>query len=95
MKRPHIVARFGGAVLLNAIQVAKAMQDLGFEVIRRHSSRVWVVSCVLRQISVDFCLNLMNFLKQLKVKKITTAISRFSILLRQVRQVYYTNNTRI
>ena len=43
MKRPHIVARFGGAVRLNAIQVGKAMQDLGFEVIRRHSSRFWVV----------------------------------------------------
>ena len=43
MKRPHIVARFGGAVRLNAIQVGKALQDLGFEVIRRHSSRFWVV----------------------------------------------------
>ena len=43
MKRPHIVARFGGAVLLNAIQVGNAMKDLGFEVIRRHSSRFWVV----------------------------------------------------
>ena len=43
MKRPHIVARFGGAVRLNAIQVGKAMQDLGFEQIRRHSSRFWVV----------------------------------------------------
>ena len=43
MKRPHIVARFGGAVRLNAIQVGKALQDLGFEVIRRHSSRFWMV----------------------------------------------------
>ena len=43
MKRPHIVARFGGAARLNAIQVGKALQDLGFEVIRRHSSRFWVV----------------------------------------------------
>ena len=43
MKRPHIVARFGGAVCLNAIQVGKALQDLGFEQIRRHSSRFWVV----------------------------------------------------
>ena len=43
MKRPHIVARFGGAVRLNAIQVGKALQDLGFQVIRRHSSRFWVV----------------------------------------------------
>ena len=43
MKRPHIVARFGSAVRLNAIQVGKAMKDLGFEVIRRHSSRFWVV----------------------------------------------------
>ena len=43
MKRPHIVARFGGAVRLNAIQVGKALQDLGVEVIRRHSSRFWVV----------------------------------------------------
>ena len=43
MKRPHIVARFGGAVRLNAIQVGKAIKDLGFEVIRRHSSRFWVV----------------------------------------------------
>ena len=43
MKRPHIVARFGGAVRLNAIQVGKAIKDLGFEVIRRHSSRFWMV----------------------------------------------------
>ena len=43
MKRPHIVARFGGAMRLNAIQVGNAMKDLGFEVIRRHSSRFWVV----------------------------------------------------
>ena len=43
MKRPHIVARFGGAMRLNAIQVGKALQDLGFEVIRRHSSRFWMV----------------------------------------------------
>ena len=43
MKRPHIVARFGGAVRLNAIQVGKAIQDLRFEQIRRHSSRFWMV----------------------------------------------------
>ena len=43
MKRPHIVARFGGVMRLNAIQVGKAIKDLGFEVIRRHSSRFWVV----------------------------------------------------
>ena len=43
MKRPHIVARFGGAVRLNAIQVGKAMQDLGFKQYRTHNGRFWMV----------------------------------------------------
>ena len=43
MKRPHIVARFGGAVRLNAIQVGKAMQDLGFEQHRTRDGRFWIV----------------------------------------------------
>ena len=43
MKRPHIVARFGGAVCLNAIQVGKAMKDLGFEQHRTRDGRFWVV----------------------------------------------------
>ena len=43
MKRPHIVARFGGAVLLKAIQVGKALQDLGFKQYRTHNGRFWMV----------------------------------------------------
>ena len=43
MKRPHIVARFGGAVRLNAIQVGKALQDLGFKQYRTHNGRFWMV----------------------------------------------------
>ena len=43
MKRPHIVARFGGAVRLNAIQVGKALQDLGFEQHRTRNGRFWIV----------------------------------------------------
>ena len=43
MKRPHIVARFGGAVRLNAIQVGKALQDLGFEQHRTRDGRFWMV----------------------------------------------------
>ena len=43
MKRPHIVARFGSAVRLNAIQVGKAMQDLGFKQYRTHNGRFWMV----------------------------------------------------
>ena len=43
MKRPHIVARFGGAVRLNAIQVGKALQDLGFEQHRTRDGRFWAV----------------------------------------------------
>ena len=43
MKRPHIVARCGGAVRLNAIQVGKALQDLGFEQHRTRDGRFWAV----------------------------------------------------
>ena len=43
MKRPHIVARFGGAVRLNTIQVGKALQDLGFKQYRTHNGRFWMV----------------------------------------------------
>ena len=43
MKRPHIVARFGGAVRLNAIQVGNAMKDLGFEQHRTRDGRFWIV----------------------------------------------------
>ena len=38
-----IVARFGSAVRLNAIQVGKAMQDLGFKQYRTHNGRFWMV----------------------------------------------------
>ena len=43
MKRPHIVARFGGAMHLNAIQVGKALQNLGFEQHRTRDGRFWIV----------------------------------------------------
>ena len=43
MKRPHIVARFGGAMRLNAIQVGNAMKDLGFEQLRTRDGRFWIV----------------------------------------------------
>ena len=43
MKRPHIVARFGGAMRLNAIQVGNAMKDLGFEQHRTRDGRFWAV----------------------------------------------------
>ena len=43
MKRPHIVARFGGAMRLNAIQVDNAMKDLGFEQHRTRDGRFWIV----------------------------------------------------
>ena len=37
------MARFGGAVRLNAIQVGKALQDLGFKQYRTHNGRFWMV----------------------------------------------------
>ena len=43
MKRPHIVARFGGAMRLNAIQVGNAIKDLGFEQHRTRDGRFWAV----------------------------------------------------
>ena len=36
-----IVARFGGQVRLSAVQVGKALQDLGFESYRSHHGKFW------------------------------------------------------
>ena len=78
MKRPHIVARFGGAVRLNAIQVGKAMQDLGFEVIRRHSSRFLLVK--ERPVTdIGILLpNMEDLLKTLTINKVAASHYPFS-----------------
>ena len=38
-----IVARFGGQVRLSAVQVGKALQEMGFQSYRSHHSKFWKI----------------------------------------------------
>ncbi len=38
-----IVARFGGSIRLSAVQVGKALKDLGFEQVHTRNGRFWLV----------------------------------------------------
>ena len=38
-----IVARFGGQVRLSAVQVGKALQDMGFVSYRSHNGKFWKI----------------------------------------------------
>ena len=38
-----IVARFGGQVRLSAVQVGKALQEMGFQSYRSHHSKFWEI----------------------------------------------------
>ena len=40
---PHLVARFGGQVRLSAVQVGKALQEMGFQSYRSHHSKFWKI----------------------------------------------------